>query len=40
MGAGTASVNKGTVFCRMSVTPSVLHLGALLRDDLKMGAFS
>ena len=27
-------------FCRMSVTPSLLRLGALLRDNLQMGAFS
>ena len=27
-------------FCRMSVTPSLLRLGALLRDHLQMGAFS
>ena len=27
-------------FCRMSVTPSLLGLGALLRDNLQMGAFS
>ena len=24
---------------KMSVTPSLLHLGALLRDHLQMGAF-
>ena len=40
MGACAASVNKSTGFCRMSVTSSLLHLGALLRDDLQMGAFS
>ena len=28
------------VFCRMSVTASLLRLGALLRDNLQMGAFS
>ena len=27
-------------FCRMSVTASLLRLGALLRDNLQMGAFS
>ena len=27
-------------FCRISVTPSLLHLDALLRDHLQMGAFS
>ena len=27
-----------TGFYRMSVTPSLLRLGALLRDDLQMGA--
>ena len=26
-------------FCRMSVTPSLLRFGALLRDHLQMGAF-
>ena len=33
-------LNKSTGFCRMSVTPSLLHLGALLGDKLRMGAFS
>ena len=28
------------VFCRISVTASLLRLGALLRDNLQMGAFS
>ena len=27
-------------FCRMYVTPSLLRLGALLRDQLQMSAFS
>ena len=27
------------VFCRMSVTASLLRLGALLQDNLQMGAF-
>ena len=40
MGACAASVNKSTGFCRMSVTSSLLHLGALLWDDLQMGAFT
>ena len=31
---------KSTGFCRMSVTVSLLRLGALLRDNLQMGAFS
>ena len=26
--------------CCMSVTASLMHLGALLRDNLQMGAFS
>ena len=34
VGARAALVNKFTGFCRMSVTPSLLHLSALLRDDL------
>ena len=33
-------LNKSTGFCHMSVTSSLLRLGALLRDDLQMGAFS
>ena len=39
-GTNAASVNKSTSFCSIFVTPSLLHLGALLRDDLQMGAFS
>ena len=31
---------KFTGFCRMSVTTSLLCLGALLRDHLQMGPFS
>ena len=31
---------KTTGFCRMSVTESLMRLGALLRDKLQMGAFS
>ena len=31
---------KSTGFCRMSVTASLMCLGALLRDNLQMGAFS
>ena len=31
---------KSTGFCRMSVTASLMRLGALLRDNLQMGAFS
>ena len=27
-------------FCRMSVTASLLRLGALLQDNLQIGAFS
>ena len=33
-------LKKSTGFCRMSVTASLLRLGALLRDNLQMGAFS
>ena len=33
-------LKKFTGFCRMSVTASLLRLGALLRDNLQMGAFS
>ena len=33
-------IKKSTGFCRMSVTASLLRLGALLRDNLQMGAFS
>ena len=40
MGARAASVSKSAGFCRVSVTPSLLRLGALLRDNLQMGAFS
>ena len=40
MVARAASVNKSTGFCRLSVTPSLLHLCTVLRDDLQMGAFS
>ena len=29
-----------TGFCRMSVTPSLMHLDALQWDNLQMGAFS
>ena len=32
-------LKKSTGFCRVSVTASSLHLGALLRDNLQMGAF-
>ena len=32
--------NKSTGFCRMSVTASLLRLGASLRDNLQMCAFS
>ena len=32
-------LKKSTGFCRMSVTTSLLRLGALLRDILQMGAF-
>ena len=31
---------KSTGFCHMSVTASLLRLGAFLRDNLQMGAFS
>ena len=33
-------LKKSIGFCRMSVTASLLHLGALLRNNLQMGAFS
>ena len=33
-------LKKSTDFCCMSVTASLLLLGAVLRDNLKMGAFS
>ena len=33
-------LKKSTGFCRMFVTASLLRLGALLRDNLQMGAFS
>ena len=33
-------LKKSTGFCHMSVTASLLRLGALLRDNLQMGAFS
>ena len=33
-------LEKSTGFCRMSVTASLLRLGALLQDNLQMGAFS
>ena len=32
-------IKKFTGFCRMSVIASLMRLGALLRDNLKMGAF-
>ena len=32
-------LKNSTGFCRMSVTTSLLRLGALLRDNLQMGAF-
>ena len=32
-------IKKSTGFCCMSVTASLLHLGAFLRDNLQMGAF-
>ena len=32
-------LKKSTDFCCMSVTASLLGLGALLRDNLQMGAF-
>ena len=35
-----ALLKKSTDFCRMSVTASLLRLGALLRDNLQMDAFS
>ena len=40
VGARAGSVNKFTSFCYMSVTSSLLHLGALLRDNLQIVAFS
>ena len=33
-------IKKSTGFCRMSVTASLPRLGALLRDNLQLGAFS
>ena len=33
-------IQKSTSFCQMFVTASLLRLGALLRDNLQMGAFS
>ena len=33
-------IKKSTGFCCMSVTASLLRLGALLRDNLQMGFFS
>ena len=36
---GTGVIKKSTDFCCMSVTASSLPLGALLRDNLQMGAF-
>ena len=33
-------IKKSTGFCRMSVTASLLYLGALRRDNLQMVAFS
>ena len=33
-------LKKSTGLCRMSVTASVLRLGALMWDNLQMGAFS
>ena len=38
--ARAALLQKSIGFCRMSVTASLLCLGALLRDNLQMGAFS
>ena len=38
--ARTVLLQKSNGFCRMSVTASLLRLGALLRDNLQMGAFS
>ena len=32
-------LKKSTGFCRMSVTASLMRLGALQRDNLQMGAF-
>ena len=34
------SLKTSTGFCRISGTASLLRLGALLRDNLQMGAFS
>ena len=33
-------IKKSTVFFCMSVTASLMRLGALLRDNLQIGAFS
>ena len=38
--ARAALIKRFTGFCRMSVTASLMRLGALLRDNLQMGAFS
>ena len=38
--ARAVSLKKSTGLCRMSVTTSLLRLGALPRDNLQMGAFS
>ena len=38
--ACAALLKQSTGFCRMSVTASLLRLGALLRGNLQMGAFS
>ena len=35
-----AKVDARTGFCRMSVTAILLRLGALLQNNLQMGAFS
>ena len=33
-------IKKSTGLCRMSVTASLMRLGALLRNNLQMGGFS
>ena len=38
--APAVSVKRPTGFCHMFVTASLLFLGALLQDNLQMGAFS
>ena len=38
--ARAALIKKSTGFCRMSVAASLMRLGALLRDNLQMDAFS